>query len=108
MEHMRSVLGFHEDHLGVKLKKWNFSPRGRGTRTRMKQGEEGPEIPDEVLAKTAAASESADGKQKDTGGKEDSDENGWGHAMLPRDVYNIHMSNREEKKSMWSGMMSNA
>jgi hypothetical protein len=64
----------------------------------MEEGEEGTEIPPEVMEQTAAPSESVDGTDKDTGRQEDSDEgtngdsedqlgNSWGHVRLPRDVY---------------------
>jgi hypothetical protein len=68
-----TVLGFHEKHQ-VKKKNGNFFPEGRDTKTWMEEGEEGTEIPPEVLEQTAAPSESVDGTDKDTGRQEDSDE----------------------------------
>ncbi len=64
----------------------------------MEQEEESAETPDQVPVQTAAASESADGSEKETAAKVDGEEElsgeeaeqvgiSWGHAKLSGDVY---------------------
>ena len=70
----------------------------RDTRSGMQQGEESAETPAQVSVQTAAASESADGSEKETAEQvHDQEESGgeeeeqvgtsWGHAKLSGDVY---------------------